>query len=79
MLLGVGPFESLDCKLPAGVVKLGQRLTRGLLVELKQQHCGLKELSQIGTGLVVLLAGVGLEVLAYSAATLEVVHHNKHP
>jgi hypothetical protein len=38
MLLGVGPFESQDCRLPAGVVNLGQTLTRVLLTGFKNHY-----------------------------------------
>jgi hypothetical protein len=75
---GVGPFESQDYRLPAGVVNLGQSLTRVLLIGLKNHYYQLKLPLATGADVVVLPAGVRPMVPPYRAAVLEVVYHNKH-
>jgi hypothetical protein len=78
MLLGVGPFESQDYRLPAGVVNLGQSLTRVLLIGFKNHYYQLKLSLKTGADLVALPAGVGPMVPPCRAAVLELVYHNKH-
>lgn len=77
MWLGVAPCESQDYEPPAGVVNLGQSLTRVLPTGVKSHYYRLKQALETGADLVVLPAGVGPVVPLCRPAVFGVVYHIK--